>query len=412
MKEFKSAYGTCFLDDKNIFYVNGKEVFKNVGNVIYMNYKKDTHAYIHFKKGIYKIYSLKEKRVLLANFNRIVYAVKNYVIVTFFEENKERFYLHHFIDTTQNRDIISRVNQVILEKDGVTLNHTKLNKPAVILPEKCKKLCIPKEVVEFYAITENNEIFVFAPFPYNKIKEFGASTPVFFKLNKHVKCNDLKELKLDELANLIVFETEEDKKLFVLTCILYKCKPRNEKMYINNIEKVLNDKQVSFKYEKYNVTLTLDKIILEENKVKTEYSYDIYNYNEAYLQNLIAYHKISFIEKMIKEFAINKIFVKEILVDYEFGGNLNLFRQVLYNLNSKPNGKVFYIINIQNRIIAVSRAKFIEGIKDALFEGKKFSDIITRYDLNPIVIKDMIFKLYPEEYLALKKNDLLKLEIK
>lgn len=409
MKELKNAYGTCFLDDKNIFYVDGKEKFRNVESVIYMNFKRDTHVYIHFKKGVYKIYSLKEKRVLLDGFNKIVHSVKNYAIVSFNENNKERYYLHHFIDNSKSRDIIKRVNQVILEKDGRTLNHTRSNYLPITLPQKCKDLFLPKEIIEFYAITETNEILVFAPYPYNKPKEFGLVKPVFWKLSKYVKHQKLKELSLKELTDLIVFETEEDRKLFAMVCILYKYKPRSEKVYINNITSVLRTKVISFNQEKHDITLTLDKIVLEDKYGKTEYSYDVYKYNEVYLQNLLSYHKIKFIEPKIRDFAINKLSVEEILTHSDFSGNIELLKKVLYNLNCKPNSKTFYIINNQNHLILIKRQKFVGNIKDALLENKNFEAIIKRYDLNPGIIKEMLNELYPEEYTTLKNNNALKI---
>lgn len=405
MREISCAYGKCTLDKDGVFCVDGKEKYQSVESISPAQYKRDTYIYICMKKGTYKIYSMRERKTLLSNISRVVYKSKTITVVTFGEKNKEKYYLYDFLDQSNNRYIKKIVDYFILEEDGVTLTSTHPSKEAITLPKKCKFLCPAKNIISFYAVSEDNEIFVLPPYPYydTSVNAKNDTTPQFWKLKEYIKCQEFKNIRFIDLADLVEFENEEDKKLLAMVNILYRYKLHQENIYIDNIDNVLTEKQIKFKQDKYTITLTLDTIIIESKLNKTEYSYDIFKYDDLYLQLLLLYNTTKPMERNIALLTAKKTPVDEAIHSNYFTGDKELLKKFLYHLNCNPNSKIFFIINNKNILAAVNRESFAENIKKALLQGKSYAKIMQRYDLHPELTKRLIKEHFSKDYTKLKK---------
>lgn len=403
MEKYPDAFGVCTLTDDGKFLVDGKEKFSNIQSANYMVYKWDTHVYLLTRRGTYTIYSLKEKKVLLKDFDDVIFKCRHYVAVSYGKEAKKRYYLHYFEDVEKNRNVLKVAGNYILENDGITLNNTKPSKAALFLPEKCKSIYMAKEPISFYALTENREILLLAPPPYNEVNLNPKQIkPVFWRLKKYISPKTLQNLKLTDLRNLILFKSYEEQKLFALISILYTFKEKREKVFLANLNKVLESKEISFREEKFRVILTLDKIILECKSERFEYFYDIFKYDDFYLKNLLKYNISQNKENVVRELATEKTQVKDILKRMVFFRNEEELKNTLLNLNCKPDSSNFYIINNDRLLVITDRKHIITSIKNALLKGKNFMAIINRYDLDQDVVKKLIKRYYPDDYDSLR----------
>lgn len=410
MKRFTNTHGEYLLDENGVLYINGKEKFRNVKDVSYQASRRDTYLYILFEKNFYRIYSLKQRKTILTDISKILYKSKSIFIVKFLKqsnETTEKCYLFDLNDDSKCRYILNNVGQFILELDGITLTNVKRGKPPIILPEKCKDLCEPKETIDFFAITESNEILILMPYQYENLKSYDTSTLHFWKFKKYVKYKTLRNLLYRELIDLISFKNEDDKNMFALTSILHiynSDKNNSNIVQVENKKTALTDKHIKLRYGKLNVTLTFDKIFFEEMGKTTEYDYNIFEFSDAYLQNLISYYNVRQIENKIKYFASKKTTVTKILNTPEFLDKKNLLRRYLFGLNCNPNSDIFYIITNQNQLVMVNRIKFAEVIKNALIANKSFKKLLTRYDLEAYTIKMLIKKISLDEYNKLRQQ--------
>ena len=85
-----------------------------------------------------------------------------------------------------------------------------------------------------------------------------------------------------------IVKNEEEKYLFALTNILsiYITDETDcNKIIIKNLKTFLEDKKVVLKIGRLKIFLTLDKVLIKEIGNITEFDYDIFEFNDAYLQN-------------------------------------------------------------------------------------------------------------------------------